>query len=77
MAHSQTQNHKVLDTLDALATLRSEAVSLLRHYTILSTMHATLSGIYQKFTVQVCVGGRGTTYGKMCKIVEITDERYD
>ncbi len=55
VAHSQTQDHKVLDTLDSLATLRSEAVTLLRHYTILSTLHATLAEIYRKFRAQVCV----------------------
>ncbi|KAK8371834.1 hypothetical protein O3P69_015712 [Scylla paramamosain] len=37
VARSQGENHKVLDTLDSLATLRSEAVTMLRHYTILDT----------------------------------------
>lgn len=53
VAHSQGANHKVLDTLDALATLRSEAVAMLRHYTILDNMHASLMEIYSKFTLQV------------------------
>ncbi|XP_063881403.1 uncharacterized protein LOC135111711 isoform X1 [Scylla paramamosain] len=52
VAHSQGENHKVLDTLDSLATLRSEAVTMLRHYTILDTMHASLTEIYRKFTLQ-------------------------
>lgn len=51
VAHSQGENHKVLDTLDSLATLRSEAVAMLRHYTILDNMHASLMEIYSKFTL--------------------------
>ncbi|XP_045115504.1 muscle M-line assembly protein unc-89-like [Portunus trituberculatus] len=52
VAHSRGENHKVLDTLDSLATLRSEAVAMLRHYTILDTMHASLTEIYRKFTLK-------------------------
>ncbi|KAG0720688.1 hypothetical protein GWK47_048015 [Chionoecetes opilio] len=51
VAHSHSDNHQVLDTLDALATLRSDAATMLRHYTLLDTMHASLTGIYRRFTV--------------------------
>lgn len=56
VAHSHGEKHKVLDTLDSLATLRSEAVEMLRHYTILETMHAALKDIYRKFKRQVSAG---------------------
>lgn len=52
VAHTHDENHRVLDTLDSLAMLRSEAVEMLRHYTILESMHAVLLDIYRKFRTQ-------------------------
>nr|XP_053639717.1 uncharacterized protein LOC128693878 [Cherax quadricarinatus] len=41
--------HRVLNTPDALATLRTEAVTLLRHYMILKSLHDTLIQVYTKY----------------------------
>ncbi|XP_063596018.1 uncharacterized protein LOC134772803 isoform X2 [Penaeus indicus] len=35
--------HRILDTADALAALRTNALSLLRHYTLVQSFHAALS----------------------------------
>ena len=53
VAHSQGENHKVLDTMESLAMLRLEGVLMLRHYTILDTMHTSLTDIYRRFMLQV------------------------
>lgn len=49
MAHHQPEYHQVLNTRDALAMLRTEAVALLRHYTLISSLHGTLADTYHKF----------------------------
>ncbi|XP_069188621.1 uncharacterized protein [Procambarus clarkii] len=49
VAHQQQEAHRVLDTPDSLATLRTEAVTLLRHYTLLKSLHDTLTQVYSKY----------------------------
>ncbi|KAG7169604.1 Sperm acrosomal protein-1-like 3, partial [Homarus americanus] len=49
VAHQQQEAHRVLDTPDALATLRTEAVTLLRHYSLIKSIHDMLNQIYYKY----------------------------
>ncbi|KAK3869816.1 hypothetical protein Pcinc_024902 [Petrolisthes cinctipes] len=49
VAHQQRDIHRVLDTPDALATLRTQVVTLLRHYTVLASLHASITRVYHKY----------------------------
>lgn len=49
VAHQQGDNHRVLDTPDALSTLRTQVVTHLRHYTVLASLHASLTRVYHKY----------------------------
>ncbi|KAK4321853.1 hypothetical protein Pmani_007373 [Petrolisthes manimaculis] len=49
VAHQQRDIHRVLDTPDALATLRTQVVKLLRHYSVLASLHASLARVYHKY----------------------------
>lgn len=54
VAHQQGDNHTVLDTPDALSALRTQVVAHLRHYTVLASLHATLTRVYHKYFSMVC-----------------------
>nr|XP_027217440.1 uncharacterized protein LOC113809957 [Penaeus vannamei] len=41
--------HRILETADALATLRTSAVTLLRHYTLVRSFHASLSAALEMY----------------------------
>ncbi|XP_037795338.1 uncharacterized protein LOC119590722 [Penaeus monodon] len=43
------QDHKILDTADALAKLRTSAVTLLRHYTLVRSFHTSLSAALEMY----------------------------
>ncbi|XP_047499558.1 uncharacterized protein LOC125046013 isoform X2 [Penaeus chinensis] len=43
--------HRILDTADALATLRTSALALLRHYTLVRSFHTSLSSALEMYIV--------------------------
>ncbi|XP_042858226.1 uncharacterized protein LOC122244403 [Penaeus japonicus] len=50
VAHPQ-ELHKILDTADAIATLRTSAVTLLRHYTLVRSFHSSLAAALEMYIV--------------------------
>lgn len=54
--------HRILETADALATLRTSAVTLLRHYTLVRSFHASLSAALEMYIADnptMVKGGKG------------------